>query len=212
MKAATHARGNALLSCLSPGSAFHASAEHLSLDDGFVVADPDQLIEFIYFPVTAVLSTLTVLSNHLAVETAVVGNEGMSPMAAFHGVERAPEPVIVQVPGDAVRISVSAFRDVAAADSGFAGALNRFAVALFSFVGQGSGCNRIHDIEQRCARWLMQTHDRVPGDTFRLTHLFLAQMLGVRRSSVTVAAESLRGAGAITYTRGMVSVTSRAKL
>jgi hypothetical protein len=90
--------------------------------------------------------------------------------------------------------------------------LHHFAQALFIFAAQSSACNRMHSVMQRCARWLLATHDRVSGDEFFLTHLFLSQMVGVRRSSVTLAAESLRDAGAITYARGRIRVLDRARL
>ena len=209
MKAPKTSSGNGILACLSANPGHSAVIEQLNLHDGFVVAARDKLIDFVYFPLTSVLSSLTILADNTRVETAVIGREGMAPLAAFHGLDRAPEPVVVQVPGDAVRMSRASFDAIMQADTCLIGALHRFTAALFAFVGQTSGCNRLHAIEQRCARWLLQTHDRVPGDAFKLTHLFLSQMLGVRRSSVTVAAESLRDAGAITYTRGVVKIVAR---
>lgn len=209
MNSANMFPGNGILACLSTNPGHSAVVEQLNLHDGFVVSARDKLIDFVYFPLTSVLSSLTILADNTRVETAVIGHEGMAPLAAFHGLDFAPEQVIVQVPGEAVRMTRASFDAIMQADTCLIGALHRFTAALFAFVGQTSGCNRLHAIEQRCARWLLQTHDRVPGDAFKLTHLFLSQMLGVRRSSVTVAAESLRGAGAITYTRGVVKIVDR---
>jgi CRP-like cAMP-binding protein len=90
--------------------------------------------------------------------------------------------------------------------------LQRYTEALFNMVAQGSACNRLHPIEQRCARWLLLCHDRVGRDEFPLTHEFLAQMLGVRRASVTEAAGSLQADGLITYVRGLITIVDRAGL
>ena len=202
---------NALLAALAPEQRRHfmEAATRLTLAPGKVVSDAEQLIQHVYFPTTAVLSVLSVMTNRVAVETAVVGSEGMAPLAAFHQVESAAEQVIVQVPGEALRMTREAFHTALADVPAMRGVLHRYSQALFTFAAQSSACNRQHSVVQRCARWLLTTHDRVPGDDFYLTHLFLSQMLGVRRSSVTIAAEVLRAAGAITYTRGRVRVVDR---
>jgi hypothetical protein len=211
---ANYGRGNRLLEHLAPSSAAAvlAGSEHVYMNDGAAIVDPERLIEYVVFPFTCVLSTLSVLPDRTAVETAVTGCEGMAPMALFHGVDRVSEHVVVQVPGEGLRVPAAVFNTAVATDSGFQRMLHRYAVALFTFAAQASGCNRQHSVIQRCARWLLQTHDRVPGDEFQLTHLFLSQMMGVRRSSVTVAAEALRAAGAISYTRGAVRIVNRATL
>ena len=207
-------RGNRLLEHLAPenSAAMFAESEHTFMHEGTAIVDPEKPIEHVVFPLTAVLSTLSVLPDRSAVETAVTGNEGMAPLAAFHGVDVVPEHVVVQVPGEVLRVPVAVFRTAVRTDAEFQRVLHRYSAALFTFAAQTSGCNRQHSVIQRCARWLMQTHDRVPGDVFALTHLFLSQMMGVRRSSVTVAAEALRSAGAISYTRGTVRVASREAL
>ena len=91
-------------------------------------------------------------------------------------------------------------------------ALQRYTMTLFAQVAQSSACNRLHPIEQRCARWLLLTHDRVSSDEFPLTQEFLAQMLGVQRTSVNAVAQGLGEAGAIRYLRGVITVLDRAKL
>jgi CRP-like cAMP-binding protein len=206
--------GNSLLARLP--SALHShlleQCELVTLDAGRIVTDSEQAIDSVYFPVTAVLSVLSVMTDKSAVETAVVGREGMAPLAAFHGVDAAAEQVIVQVPGTALRMSREDFQFAARTIPDLESALHRFAQALFTFAAQTSGCNRKHSVIERCARWLLVTHDRVPGDEFQLTHLFLAQMLGVRRSSVTVAAEALREAGAVSYSRGKMRILDRTAL
>jgi len=149
------------------------------------------------------------MSDGSGVETAIVGSEGIAPLAAFHGVYGPVEQIIAQVPGEAWRVTREAFDGAVRQLPSLSPVLHRYAQALFTMAAQSSGCNRKHSVVQRCARWLLLTHDRVPGDEFALTHLFLAQMLGVRRSSVTIAAEALRAAGAITYTRGRIKIVDR---
>jgi hypothetical protein len=105
-----------------------------------------------------------------------------------------------------------AFREAIADSPAFTRALNRYTQALFTLVAQSSACNRLHMMTERCARWLLHTHDRVGRDEFPLTHQFLSQMLGVRRATVTVAALALQRADAIRYTRGRVTVVDRARL
>ena len=209
-----HTRANVLLDHLSPENraAMFTESERVHLEEGAVVANPEEHIEHVVFPLTCVLSTLSVLPDLSGVETAVTGNEGVAPLGVFHGVDTVAEQTVVQIPGEALRVSARVFLRGVANDRAFGDALHRFASALFTFAAQTSGCNRRHSVVQRCSRWLMQTHDRVPGDEFDLTHLFLSQMMGVRRSSVTVAAEALRAAGAISYTRGSVKVVNRERL
>ena len=203
--------GSSLIAALPPDLSRMVleRAERVALPPGKVISDPEQHVDTVYFPITAVLSVLSIMMDGSGVETGVIGHEGMAPLAAFHGVDSASEQVMVQVPGDAWRMSRADFDDLVARSPELRGALHRFSQALFSFAAQTSGCNRKHSVVQRCARWLLVTHDRVPGDEFFLTHLFLAQMLGVRRSSVTIAAEALRAAGAITYSRGKVRIVDR---
>lgn len=208
------ADSNAILELLPEDARqrFIDASEWITLAPGAVIADPEAPIEFVYFPRTAVLSILSVMPDRSSVETAVVGSEGMAPMAVFHGVSGTPEQIIVQLPGEVLKVPLRVFRDAIDRHPRLATALHHYSVALFTFAAQTSACNRRHSVVQRCARWLLQTHDRVAGDDFQLTHLFLSIMLGVRRASVTVAAESLRAAGAISYTRGVVHVLDRQKL
>ena len=206
-----HPGVNSLLANLSPEQRhrFESRSESVTLEVGRVVSDSEQPIHEIYFPVSAVVSVLSVMTNRTAVEAAVIGHEGIAPLAAFHHVPTAAEQVVVQIPGKALRMPREDFHAALSETAEMRGQLHRFSQALFTFASQTSGCNRLHSVVQRCARWLLLTHDRVPEDDFPLTQLFLSQMLGVRRSSVTVAAEALRTAGAIDYTRGRIRIISR---
>ena len=206
--------GNGILNRLPPNDVARLmrDADSVALQMGDVLANPEEAIEFVYFPQTSVFSVLSVMTDGTAIEAGVIGREGFGPVAPFHGLTAAAERVVVQVPGDAVRVPTSIFRKALADMPQLDEALHRFMQALFTLAAQSSGCNRRHSVVQRCARWLLLTSDRVTGDSFPLTHVFLAQMLGVRRSSVTVAADALRAAGAIDYTRGKVHIVDRARL
>jgi CRP-like cAMP-binding protein len=148
-----------------------------------------------------------------AVEFATVGNEGFVGVAPLLGVESMPTRCLSQIPGAASRMEAGAFRAAQDANPAFRALLLRYTLALLNQIAQTAACNRAHPIEERCARWLLMTHDRVNGDKhFPLTQEFLAQMLGVRRASVSVAQAILHRAGLIRYTRGTISVLDRAGL
>ena len=183
--------------------------EHVELDLGRVVCEVHVPIEHVYFPEVGIISSLSVMADGSAVETATIGPEGMSGLAVFHGVDATPEHAFVQVPGEGYRIPSTTFRDLLRDAPTLTATLHRYSAALLTLVGQNSGCNRKHAVLQRCARWLLMTHDRVARDDFELTHHILSQMLGVRRASVTEAALALQQAGAIQYRRGSVTVLDR---
>jgi PAS domain S-box-containing protein len=209
-----HPGQNALIAELPAESRVRTlgNATTVTLEAGQVVCDAEQPIQYVYFPVTCALSILSMTTQKLGVETAAVGFEGMAPIGAFHNVDVTSEQVIAHVPGTALRLSVDAFHAAVAETPALRARLHRFGQALFTFASQSSACNRQHSVVQRCARWMLTTHDRVRDDDFDLTHLFLSQMLGVRRSSVTVAAEVLRAGGAIAYSRGRLRVENREEL
>jgi CRP-like cAMP-binding protein len=186
--------------------------ERVRLTTGQVVADVNTPIEHVYFPEVGVISSVSVMADGSAVETATIGPEGMAGMAVFHGVDATPEHAFVQVPGEGYRMTGDALRRALPSAPTLRALLHRYAVGLFTLVGQNSGCNRKHSVLQRCARWLLMTHDRVRRDEFELTHHVLSQMLGVRRASVTEAALALGQAGAIEYHRGIVRVLDRGAL
>jgi CRP-like cAMP-binding protein len=186
--------------------------ERVRLDTGQTICDVNTPIEHVYFPETGVISSLSVMADGSAVETATIGPEGMAGIAIFHGVDETPEQVFVQVPGEGYRMTAAAFRGVLPSAPTLNAVLHRYALGLFTLAGQNSGCNRKHSVLRRCARWLLMTHDRVQRDRFELTHHVLSQMLGVRRASVTEAAQALSEARAIEYRRGVVTVLDRAAL
>jgi hypothetical protein len=169
-----------------------------------------QATEAVYFPVSCVCATVAQGSRGLGVEVATIGNDGMSGLSVFFGVDGvASLDTLVQLPGLALCMPATAFRVHLEGDRRFDAIIGRYAQALLMQVAQGSACNRLHTAEQRCARWLLMTRDRVDRDDFELTHELIAQMLGVRRATVTEIASALQDAGAIRYARGVMTVVNR---
>jgi CRP-like cAMP-binding protein len=188
----------------------------VDLDLKHVVFDVDRPIEQVHFPEAAVISILSVMADGSAVETATVGHEGMVGLPVFLGTDQMSAQAFCQIPGPSLRIASDDFRRALADSAALTLALQRYTQALFLFVAQSSACNRLHSMPQRCARWLLHTHDRVGAevgrDEFPLTHEFLSQMLGVRRATVTEGMRILQKTGAVNYVRGRVVVRDRATL
>ena len=143
-------------------------------------------------------------------------NEGLVGVPLLNYADSMPTLVIVQVLGDAHRMSAADLQTVVRDHEGVRRLFYRYAQTLLDQVAQSAACNRLHSLEARCARWLLMTHDRVGADrginAFALTHEFLSYMLGVHRPAVTLAARTLQRAGIIEYARGMITVTDRAGL
>ena len=167
-----------------------------------VLLTPGKAIDTVYFPRGAVISLLTTMDDGSSIEIATIGNEGFVGVPVFWGPGMGARDFYqVQVPGEAVAMEAKAF--LAAARRGrLHDLVQRYTQALFTQVTQQVACNGLHSVEERCSRWMLLTHDRVGSDSFPLTQEFLAQMLGVRRASVTVAAGALQHAGFIRYNRG----------
>jgi CRP-like cAMP-binding protein len=167
-------------------------------------------IATVYFPETSVVSQLTTMDDGTSVEVANIGNEGIVGVSAFLGVDTigARESFQVEVPGQARAMDVAIFVKEARRDP-LRSLVERYVQAQFVQVAQRLACVALHSIPERCSRWLLLTHDRVGDREFPLTQEFLAQMLGVRRASVTQAAGGLQNAGLIRYSRGRVTVLDR---
>ncbi len=176
---------------------------------GRIVYEPGQALDDVYFPNHGVLSMLTVLENGDLVEIATVGNEGMADLSVFLGLKISSSRLLCQVPGDTLRMKTAIFLDLVERHPGLRMALGSYMVSMFILVSQSAACNRLHPVEERCARWILMTHDRVDSDSFPLTQDFLASMLGVRRPSVSVAAGMLQKAGLVRYNRGRMTVLDR---
>jgi len=198
-----------------PAESYARLAPHLEpmqLEPKFVIWEPHAPIEWVYFPRTCVLSLLVPLAEDKPVEAATVGCEGFAGVPVVLDAGSAASRCIAQVPGESMRLRASVLREAAEEDRVLRRALLRYAQALYEQTSQSVACNSRHDINERCARWLLMTHDRVGGAEFRLTHEFLAMMMGVRRASVTVAEGMLQQAGLIRVSRGRVAVVDRVGL
>lgn len=169
-------------------------------------------IRSIYFPRTCVFSLLVPLPENGPVEAATVGNEGMVGVPVFMGSDSTTTQALTQVTGKALRMPAGTFLQIFEDDVAVRTRAMRYAHALFEQTAQSVACNRRHSMSERCARWLLMTHDRVLNGDFGLTQEFLAIMLGVRRATVTVAAGMLQEAGLIRYSRGRVTILDRARL
>jgi CRP-like cAMP-binding protein len=174
-----------------------------------VLIEPDELIRTVYFPETAVLSVMAVLSDGSTVQVNPVGCEGMAGWVVYLGAVSLPFEVVTLIPGTVLRMPAEALVARVARDGALLDRLHLYTQVLLTVRAQSEACNRLHPVEARLARRLLETHDRVSGDAFPLTQESLALMLGVARPSVTVAALALQRAGLIEYRRGHVRVLDR---
>lgn len=169
---------------------------------------PNEPIEHVHF-ITKGVASLVKHTQEAQVEIATVGPEGMIGVPVFLGSETADNHAFMQVAGSSLRMDVRTFDIMLTNIPTLRRILSRYTLALLNQVAQSAACNRAHEVDARCARWLLMTHDRVRENTFPLTHEFLAQMLGVHRPTVSIAAGMLQKAGLIQYTRGVVTITDR---
>lgn len=177
-----------------------------------VLYEADRPIEHVYFPRTGVVSLVIAMADGLMVEVGTVGNEGMVGTPVFLGAEKSPTKAFAQVPGEALRMRAEDFREEIGSGGPLPDLIRRYTQAMVNQISQSVACNHLHSVQERMCRWLLMTHDRVGADEFSLTQEFLAEMLGVRRPSVTVVAGILQQAGLIRYHRGRVTVLDRAGL
>lgn len=166
-------------------------------------------IEFVYFIEAGVGSMVNTMKNGDAAEVGTIGNEGLVGLPVVFGDNRAPTSVYVQVPGAGLRMKAKLFEKKLRQSDSMRMVMLHYAHAFFNQVAQSAACNHFHSLEQRCCRWLLMTHDRMHSDEFLLTQEFLAMMLGVQRTGVTVAAGALQRAGLIRYRRGNVTILDR---
>jgi CRP-like cAMP-binding protein len=169
-------------------------------------------VRHIYFPNESVIGFLVEMEDGNSAETANVGCEGAAGHVAALGSRRSSSHHLVQVSGTAARIKAPTLAEAFERRPGLRQLLHHYAEALLVQVQQSAACNALHAVTPRLCRWILTMQDRSGGDTIRLTHEFMAQMLGVHRSTVTVVARSLQSAGVIAYRRGVLTVRDRAGL
>jgi CRP-like cAMP-binding protein len=205
-------RRNGLLAALSADEletvADAADAARYEVRDViYAIGEP---IEHVLFPADAVISLISVMQDGRSVEVGTVGREGFVGVPVLlQGGFTSEHMAFCQIAGDVVRIGVGDFQRLLGEVPTLRTMLHRYTLALLAQIAQASACNRLHPLQQRCARWLLMTHDRVGRDEFPLTQEFLAQMLGTRRAGVNEAQQALAAAGVISYARGHVTVLDR---
>jgi CRP-like cAMP-binding protein len=186
--------------------------ERVELNIRDLVYDKDKKIEYTYFPEAGVISLVSEMKNGSVVEIGTVGKEGMVGIPAFLGATSTPVKAFAQVSGRALRMRAADLKQEAANGTALHGMLHRYTQALFTQLSQAVACNRLHSVEQRCARWLLMTVDRVDERRFKLTQEFIAQMLGVRRATVNPILAGFQRAGMLRYRRGVMQIQNRRKL
>jgi CRP-like cAMP-binding protein len=180
--------------------------EPVTLAFGQVLYEPQKTIEFVYFPLDCLVSLLTAVDKRRTLEVGMVGNEGMAGMPFILGIGVSGVRALVQGGGGALRMASAPFRVEFNRNPALQDALYRYTYALMAQISQTAACNRFHEGEARLCRWLLMTRDRLGSDEFRLTHEFLAHMLGLRREGVTEAASALKERKLISYARGKIRI------
>ncbi len=183
--------------------------EEVPLAFGKILYEPGDIIRHVHFPNQGIVSLLTMVKNHSALEVGIVGSEGMVGIQVFLGATTSFNRALVQGTGTALRMKVEALRKHAKLGGSLSDLLLRYTHSLLSQVSQSAACNRFHKVDARLARWLMMTHDRLGSDKFRLTQKFISDMLGVRREGVTTAAGALQKKNLIRYVRGLITILDR---
>jgi CRP-like cAMP-binding protein len=193
-------------------SSLRPHLEYVSLPNHLVLHEPGRKLEFAYFPNRGLISLVVVMKDGRTAEAGIVGHEGFTGTLAAVGLSRSPLQAIVQITGDGFRIEVGALQNTLESAPHLQSMLNRYAVVRGMQIAQTAACNRLHDIGQRLARWLLMTQDRVDSGSLPITHDFLATMLGTDRPTVSVAAGALQKKKLIEYARGSVEIVNRKKL
>jgi len=203
--------GNRLLDAL-PADVRNALRPHLHVQRWHLresVCEPGQRLTHAIFPTDASISIIAVMADGGAVEIGMVGREGMFPVGLLLGDDAPPQRAIAQAAGASLVIEIVELRRLLKKHPVFERLLLHYVQTMLNMAAQSVACNRLHPLEQRCARWLLMAHDRTRGDEICFTHDFVALMLGVRRAGVTVVAQTLQATGLIEYRRGRISIRNR---
>ena len=202
---------NRLLSAL-PSEDRALLAPHFStvdLEKGRLLYDPGDVIDQVYFPNDCVISLMTLMENGAAIESATIGREGALGLMVAVAPRQSLSRAIVQAPGSTLRVAAGPLHDIWRRSPALRDLVDRHNEALFGHAIQSVACNALHAVEARFCRWLLGCHDRIDNNTVNLTQEFLADMLGVQRTTVTAVAGSLQAKGLIRYRRGVVDILDR---
>lgn len=184
----------------------------VELHRGQVIARPDKSVTENYFINRGVVSLIKTMSDGESVEIGARGIEGLTAPETVLGMDMPLFEAVVQIPGAAFMAEKALLREIFAEPGRFRSVTTKYIHAAASQVAQTAACNRLHFLEQRCARWLLFAHDNVQADTFSITHEFLAMMLGVHRPGVSVAIQNFQSAGIVSYVRGQITIRNRREL
>lgn len=203
---------NRLLRTLTPRDMqeFQLRPDIVQLRRGTVLFEADESVRRVYFPTSGIVSLANLGENGTSVEMAAIGREGFIGIESlFGGPSASYGAYLVQVAGSALTFETANFREAMQHHANFCAACRNYMRAFLAQLFHNVACNALHGADARCARWLLMAHDRSDGDTFQLTQEFLAEILGLRRATVTVAAQSLQARGLIHYRRGALTVLDR---
>jgi CRP-like cAMP-binding protein len=211
MPSTNSARQNRLLAALpvEDSEHFFSDLDPVALSLRQVIQARGAPLEYVYFIEQGVASVLTTMVNGTTIEVGMIGIEGAVGVSALLGAEVCSQLVIVQIPGTALRMTAARCRNAFNQSVEVRRVMLRFADSLFDLSAQTAACNRLHSIEQRCARWLLMAHARHSSDVIPMTHQFLSSMLGVRRAGVTETAGELQRSGLIRYQHGKLTIVDR---
>lgn len=208
-------KSNLILSALNPEEYGHLAShlEYVELRLGEVLYDMEEPIKYAYFPLRGAISIVTVLRDGESVEAGVVGNEGMVgiPLILETDVE-LNRRAVVQIRGDGLRLKAASFKEEFKTSERLRGILLRYLHAFITQISQTAACNRMHRLDERLARWLLASQDRLGSADLELTQEFIAEMLGVRRAGVSVATTQLQKRGLIAHKRGHIKILDRERL
>jgi CRP-like cAMP-binding protein len=206
--------GNRLLATLPAGdfARLEPHLELVALPLGWAVYESGAVQGHVYFPTSAIVSLLCLMENGASAEIAVVGNDGVVGIALFMGGETTPSRAVVQSAGEGYRLAARVLKQEFDRGGALQHMLLRYTQALITQMAQTAVCNRHHSVDQQLCRWLLLSLDRLASNELVMTQELIANMLGVRREGVTVAAGSLQAAGVIRYSRGRITVLDRPKL
>lgn len=183
---------------------------HLAL--GQVIYEPGEALQHVYFPTTAIVSLLYTMKNGASAEMGVVGRDGVVGIAVFMGGDTTPNRAVVQSAGGALRLELQFFREEFRRIGELHRALLLYTQCLLTQMSQTAVCNRLHSVEQQLCRWLLLSYDRLESNELIMTQELIANMLGVRREGVSIAAHRLQEAGLIRYRRGHITIVDRPAL
>jgi CRP-like cAMP-binding protein len=187
----------------------HPNLAKVSLPLKEILYEANGPIPHVFFPLNGVVSLVIIMEGDFSLEVGTIGNEGMVGTPIFLGSESSPTRAISQVPGEALRMEAKVFQEEMKRGGPLYGLVQRYTQAMINQISQSTVCNHRHSVQKRMCRWLLMSHDRVGTDEFQLTQEFLAQMLGVRRPTVSAVAGILQKAGLLTYHRGRLTILDR---